>query len=368
MRILHVVSSLDAAGVPNVLMAYLRAAPAGAFHVDFIVHGEKVGFHEAEVLERGSRVFHVTPRKTSFLTNIRQMKDIVSYGEYDVVHSHLNFSSIFPLLVARRFSVPVRIAHAHGSFDPRGIAGRIWHSVASFAIKRLATHYFSCSELSGSWLFGSAWRTGPGDSYLMRNAIDVDGLLTTFVSASEELWNAEDGALRLIAVGRLSPEKNHLFLLEVACELKKQGTAFRLVIAGEGPSRNEIQSRIGALGLSEEVELLGNRRDVGLWLGAADVCLMPSVREGLGLALIEAQALGTPCVASVGVPSEVDLTGRVTFVPLVVEAWLEAIRAAHRAGRGSGAGVEENGYDIRSAAAEYWEYMRMLAEPEGRVH
>lgn len=360
MKILHVVSSLEAAGVPNVLMAYLRASPTDAFQADFIVHGHKVGALEAEVFDRGSAIHHVTPRKTSLRSNLLQMWKVMSSGDYDAVHSHLNFSSVFPLALARLKGTPVRIAHAHGSFEPRGYFGRLWHLVARIAVTRLATDYFSCSEISGRWLFGRCWRSGPGFSYLMRNAIDVDGLVKSAEAIPRDSWSPGDSRMRLIAVGRLSPEKNHLFLLNVARALKDAGTPFELVIAGGGPMRRGIQEGIKSLALVEEVRLLGARSDVGAWLGSADVCLMPSTREGLGLALVEAQALGVPCVASLGVPSEVDLTGCVSFLPLDVDSWIDGIRAAYRSGRGTGKGVAENGYDIRSAAPEYVEHMRTL--------
>lgn len=366
MRILHVVSSLDAAGVPNVLMAYLRNSPIDAFEADFIVHGDQVGVHEAELLERGSRVFHVTPRKKSLLSNLRQLWRVISSGNYDAVHSHLNFSSVFPLAVARLNGTKIRIAHAHGTFEAQGRLARAWQASARFAIPRLATDYFSCSEISGRWLFGGDWRSRTGSSYLMRNAIDLGELARSATDAPDDFWRAPDTQMRLIAVGRLSPEKNHLFLLDVAHALKHNGTPFELVVVGGGPMHGQLQEAVARLGLAEEVRFLGARTDVAAWLGAADVFLMPSVREGLPLALIEAQALGLPCVASPGVPEEVDVTGTVSFVPLKVQSWIDAIDTGYRAVRGAGQGVADCGYDIRDAAPEYVSHMRELVGRAGR--
>lgn len=366
MKILHVASSLDAAGVPSVLMAYLRNTPTGTLEADFIVHGDEVGVHEAEVLERGSRVYHVTPRKRSLIRNLQQMWAVISSGDYDVVHSHLNFSSVFPLALAWLNRTPVRIAHAHGSFEPQGPLGRAWHVLARSAIVRLATNYFSCSEVSGRWLFGKRWRSRGGSSYLMTNAIDVNELVTGAANIPDDFWDADDSRMRLIAVGRLSPEKNHPFLLEVARALKENGKPFELVIVGGGPMRHQLQEAIERSDLTQEIRLLGVRADVAAWLGAADVCLMPSVREGLGIALVEAQALGVPCIASPGVPTEVDLTGTVSFVPLEVDAWVDAIDTAYRAERGTGQGVGVSGYDIRTAAPTYAQRMRGLCERAGR--
>lgn len=361
MRILHVVSSLDAAGVPNVIIGYLRGSPADAFEADFIVHGAKVGVREAEVIERGSHVYHVTPRKTSLRMNLRQIRAVISKGNYDAVHSHLNFSSVFPLALAWLHGTPIRIAHAHGSFEPRDRLDRAWHAVARFAITRLATDYFSCSEVSGRWLFGRRWRLRTGSSYLMRNAIDVDELVRSSAIVPEDFWEPDDTRMRLIAVGRLSPEKNHLFLLDLSHALKEAGKPFELVIIGGGPMHSQLRAALESSGLTREVRLLGPRTDVGAWLGAADVFLMPSVREGLPLSLVEAQALGVPSVVSTGVPTEVDLTGDVAFVPLSVESWLEAVEVAYRSRPGTGQAVVDRGYDIRSSVPDYLSHMRELA-------
>ena len=360
MRVLHVASALDAAGVPSVLMAYSRNASTEALEADFIVHGDEVGVHEAEVLERGSRVHHVTPRKKSLLRNLQQLWGVISSGDYDAVHSHLNFSSVFPLAIAWLNGTPIRIAHAHGSFAPRSPIGRAWHALARFAIARLATDYFSCSEVSGRWLFGSRWKSRVGSSYLMRNAIDVDELVSSAMEMPDDFWAPRGSGMRLIAVGRLSPEKNHLFLVDLARALKEDGKPFELVIVGGGPMHHRLQEAVERSDLTGEVRLLGARTDVAAWLGAADVCLMPSVREGLGVALIEAQVLGVPCVASPGVPKEVDLTGTVSFVPLEVGAWVDAVDAGHRAERGTGEGVVASGYDIQTAAPAYVQHMRGL--------
>jgi len=360
MRVLHVVSALDFAGVPNVIMAYLRNSPADAFEVDFIVHGDIIGGLEAEVTKRGSRVFHVVPRKKSLFANLRQIRTIIAKGDYDVIHSHLNFSSVFPLVLARLHGTPIRIAHAHGSFEPEGVLGRVWRAIAAHAVQRLATDYFSCSEVSGRWLFGGRWRSETSRSFLMRNAIDLEALKWNAERVPEDFWDSSSKSLRLIAVGRLSSEKNHLFLLDLADALTKLETPFELVILGGGPMRQELESAIQRRSLGRQVRLLGPRDDVGAWLGAADVCLMPSIREGLPLTLIEAQALGVPCIASPGVPSEVNLAGGVSFVPLRVESWIDAVAIAYGEVRGTGEEVAEQGYDIRRAAPDYVSHMRKL--------
>jgi glycosyltransferase involved in cell wall biosynthesis len=72
----------------------------------------------------------------------------------------------------------------------------------------------------------------------------------------------------------------------------------RLVLAGDGPQRSEIESLIAQLGLADHVRLLGTRRDIARLLSAADVFLLTSISEGIPLTVIEAMAAGIPVVAT----------------------------------------------------------------------
>lgn len=144
LKILHVVSSLDRAGVPNVLLQYARKINSHEFVLDYAVHGSQIGAQENLALSQGSNVYHLTPRKVSLFANLRELWHLVRSGNYDVVHSHLNFSSLFPLGIAKAAGVPVRIAHAHGSFQPSGLTQRLWFGLVRWLLPLLATDLFSC--------------------------------------------------------------------------------------------------------------------------------------------------------------------------------------------------------------------------------
>jgi len=111
----------------------------------------------------------------------------------------------------------------------------------------------------------------------------------------------------------------------------------RLLLIGEGPSRGELESQAAALGIREYVQFLGARPDVPRLLAAMDVFVFPSLWEGLGLAVVEAQAAGLPLVLSDRIPPEA------TVLPELVRrlspdapaiAWADACEAAY-ASRGA---------------------------------
>lgn len=115
---------------------------------------------------------------------------------------------------------------------------------------------------------------------------------------------------KLICVGRLSPEKGHLGLLEVMHELRNKGLDFSLTLIGDGPSRFLIEALVDELGLRDRVFFSGflKEEDTLSAISESDILILPSFMEGLPVVLIEALALGKPVVSSrvAGIPELVE--------------------------------------------------------------
>lgn len=121
-----------------------------------------------------------------------------------------------------------------------------------------------------------------------------------------ELGLAADQIL-IVAVGNLYPVKGHRTLVEAAAGLPASSPPWTIAIAGRGEEEAPLRQLIAASGLEERVRLLGLRTDVADLLAAADLFVMPSISEGLPLALLEAMSAGLPVVASAvgGIPTVV---------------------------------------------------------------
>jgi glycosyltransferase involved in cell wall biosynthesis len=102
--------------------------------------------------------------------------------------------------------------------------------------------------------------------------------------------------LRLLSVGRLVPEKHHHRLLLLARELQDQGLSFELSLVGDGPLRQQLETSIQNLGLTESVHCCGNQQDLATYYDAADLLLHPATSEPFGLVILEAMARGLPCL------------------------------------------------------------------------
>jgi glycosyltransferase involved in cell wall biosynthesis len=109
---------------------------------------------------------------------------------------------------------------------------------------------------------------------------------------------ARAGDSVLIAVGALTPEKDHATLVRALAALRVRLPSARLVLVGDGPERDSLAALARRLSLGDAVRFAGERADAAALIRGADVLVQPSRREALGTAVLEAMALGTPVVAS----------------------------------------------------------------------
>lgn len=137
---------------------------------------------------------------------------------------------------------------------------------------------------------------------LIPNGIDVEEFFSAVDRENRDLTRAELGIAEadivILMVSSLTPEKGHEFAIRGLRNALERYSRFQLVIAGAGPERPRLEHLSRELGLSERVHWLGWRRDTPRLLSAADVFLMPSLQEGLPIALLEAMAARKAIIAT----------------------------------------------------------------------
>jgi glycosyltransferase involved in cell wall biosynthesis len=106
------------------------------------------------------------------------------------------------------------------------------------------------------------------------------------------------GEIVVTAVGRLSPEKGHAYLLAAFRKLLEAGLAVRLVLAGDGPLREELRAQAAAWGLTERMTVVGAFADIAPIIGPTHIVAHPTLVDGRSVAVLEAMAWGRPVVAS----------------------------------------------------------------------
>lgn len=186
----------------------------------------------------------------------------------------------------------------------------------------------ACSELAGRWLFGDK-TFDQGKVYILNNAID----LSKFKYNEEVRKNKrkeleiDDDTFVIGHIGRFVQQKNHTFLIDVFNEVQKKKANAKLILVGQGPLKDEIENKVKNLNLENKVVFLGQREDVDELYQAFDCFVLPSLYEGLGMVLIEAQASGLPCIASTEIPDIARVTEKLKFVRLDenIDYWKNSI-------------------------------------------
>ena len=121
-------------------------------------------------------------------------------------------------------------------------------------------------------------------------------------------WAFAQDSLVVGHVGRFSAEKNHAFIVDIARELIHRDPRTMFLLIGDGPLRPSIEAKVAGFSLQDHFVFTGVRSDVPtLMKGAMDAFLFPSLREGLPITLLEAQAAGLKCVISDLISAESDL-------------------------------------------------------------
>ena len=125
-----------------------------------------------------------------------------------------------------------------------------------------------------------------------------------------------NNAFLIVHVGRFNSIKNHDFLIDVFNEVKKVKENAFLLMIGRGSTEKIVRDKLSFLGLSQAAMILNDRTDVAEILMSADASIFPSINEGLGIAVIEMQAAGLPCVASKGVPIDTKISNKIIYLSL----------------------------------------------------
>ncbi len=303
-------------GVESVVMNYYRHIDKSKIQFDFICDEDSTNIPYEEIERLGGKVIIVPPYQ-KIISYEKQMKKVLMEGEYQIVHSHINTLSFFPLLAAKRAGVSVRIAHSHSTSNPKEWKKNLMKNVLRPLSKVYATNYMACSEVAGRYLFGDkTYREGK--VFLLNNAIEVEKFQFNEEIRKikrKELGITED-AFVVGHVGRFVTQKNHSFLLDVFYEMQKEKPKAVLMLVGQGPLLESMKEKALHLGIQDKVLFLGQRNDVEKLYQVMDVFCLPSLYEGLPVVGVEAQASGALCVLSDDMTKETKVLDTTEFLPL----------------------------------------------------
>lgn len=352
-RVAHIIGKWVGGGVESVVMNYYRHIDRTKVQFDFICDEDSTNIPYEEIDSLGGRVILIPPYQKIFKYH-KVLKKVLKERKYKIVHSHINTLSVFSLCAAKSAGVPVRIAHSHSTSNKSEYLKNGLKFILKPFSKLFATRYMACTEYAGRWLFGDR-EFELGNVFILNNAIDVEKFEYNkeLRDLKRKELSIDDETFVIGHIGRFVEQKNHRFLIDVFYKFHCEYPNSILLLVGQGPLMQEIKDKVNSLKLNEAVQFLGQREDVSELYQAFDLFLFPSLYEGLGMVMIEAQCSGLPCVASDEVPSVSKIMENVTFISLQNESreWAKCIISAIRKGRESNIDLTRNSnYNINYEA------------------
>jgi glycosyltransferase involved in cell wall biosynthesis len=229
--------------------------------------------------------------------------------QFDILHTHGGTAGFWMRLVAARLKTQTKLIHTyHGlhylnfsQASNRAIyqqfKGEIFRRIDRFLVPYTDRIICVCrSDYDKATAVGVAI---PDRTSIVYNGIEVDKftryLDNKHSDKSKHLFGIAPNEFVFGNVGRLHVQKGHKFLLQAFANVDDRA---RLAIVGDGELRDELIALADELQISDRVSFLGARADIAEFLSVINVFVLPSLWEGQPIALLEALAIGKPCIAS----------------------------------------------------------------------
>ena len=329
MKVLHVITGLDAGGAEMQLAMILRRTR----HESDVVTLYNPGPVAEQIRAQGTSVRDIGMRRNTELPALPRLRKIISDGRYDVVHTHLYRSQVYARPAARLAGTPVVVTTEHSIGETHIERRKMTRGVQALY---LASEKFSDATIAVSDIVKDRlvrWGVRPEKITVIPNGVDTDEL--GFDAAARDQARAQFGispeTYVIGALGRLDPNKRVDLTMEAAGPML--GERCKILVIGRGQDQARLEAAARRLGVTEHVIFAGYQADTTAMLAAFDLYVAASVQETFGLSVLEALASGLPvlytaCPALDGIQTE-----RARLVAGTADALRDEIRKELEAGR-----------------------------------
>lgn len=355
-RILHVMGSMGVGGAETFIMKLFRTIDKEEYMFDFVLNENETFFYEPEILALGGKIHRIPLKSDKPLSSFVKLAKIVKNNKYKIVlRASAHSFSFLDLFAAFFGGARARIIRStNTSVGPSRVQIGL-HKVGIPILNMVSTLRLAPSLEAAQWMFGQANKT-----VIIKNGIDIEQF--RFNELKRNKLRQEQGINESFVVGhigRFSLQKNHMYVIDVFYEIKKQRKDAVLVLVGEGELNEQIKEKLNLLNLEKSVIFTGIRTDIPDLLMAMDVFIFPSLYEGMPNVLIEAQATGLKCIASDTITNEVLITESISMRSINEPAshWAKEILENPNTSRKESADqVSEAGYNIRNVVNVLTDY------------
>ena len=300
-RIAVIMGKMHSGGKKNLVMEYYRHIDRTKIQFDFICDEDSNAIPTEEIESLNGQVY-IIPRYQNIFGNIKAIKKICKENKYKIAHGYNGTMNVFGLYAAWRGGVPIRInesiSMAHSS-DKKTVLKKILKPFS----RCFSTHYMANGKACGKWQFGRLYDKGKVP--IFKTVIDI----------SENKYNEDlreecrkkfgiENNIVIGHIGRLTAQKNTLFIIDIFFEITKIEDKAKLLIIGDGELKEEMLKKIRSYGIESKVLYLGRREDIRWFYNAMDCFLLPSLYEGLPVVGVEAECCGLPTFFSTEISRE----------------------------------------------------------------
>lgn len=296
-------------GITNVILSNLEAMDRTnlEFFVVETITSEKAIKEKFKSL--GCKIIKLPDRRKNPVRYFWKLLRFIRKNKIDVVHANGNSATLaIEMLAAKLGNCHNRIAHSHNTKADYAKLDKLLRPL----FEATYTQAVACSNDAGKWLFKDRPFTVIKNGRNLSKYQYNDQIRK--VMRSELNLRSED--LAIGHVGGFVRQKNHEFLLNVFKVILDRNKNAKLFLIGDGPLRQDIERQANDLRISKNVTFIGNVDNVNDYLQAMDVMVMPSLFEGLPLALLEWQLSGLPVVISDQITSEAIISDKVSSLSL----------------------------------------------------
>lgn len=290
-KILYLITALDIGGAEKILLSTLKKMDQSIFE-PVVVSLYRNGSLIEDFREAGAKVHCIgyTCKFNPFI--IKKIARLIHIEKPTIVHTHLPHATIWGRIAAYFSNVKILFTTEHNI--------SVWKRKNLFFFLlykityRLNTEIIAVSQSIKKFMINE-FALPEQKIEVIYNGVDLEKMKSEAACPEDLIYLSHP---IIGTVGRLHKTKGHKYLVEGFRKVVQKFPKAHLLIVGDGDQKENLEKQISEMGLNNSVHLLGLRNDVAAILQLIDVFVFPSLEEGLGIALIEACAVGKPCVAT----------------------------------------------------------------------
>lgn len=320
-KILQFVSGINSGGVEQFLINYssiLNKKPDVSQVIAYQHEPDQGCYKKLE--NAGNKCIRIHDKKKHPVKNIIDTFCLIRQERPDIIHANMNLLNFVPLCCGLICGVKVRISHSHIAF--RNIGSPFAEKIFKILNLIFSNELLACGYKAGKYMYGNR------KFRVIHNSIDLKtfsfdnnkriGIRNILGISSDEILVGN--------VGRLTNQKNQIFLIDVMREIVSVNHKFKLLILGNGELEKTLKNAIKLNKLENNVIIHSSVTNIDEYYDAMDVFALPSLYEGFPVSLVEVQANGLNSLVSNTVDKTAKLNQNVTFLDYNnIELWKDSI-------------------------------------------